>query len=173
MNNLCQRLVSPFETDRKTGCASGGEIMMEGIIGGLKMKRGTGLSRWMMDNRGFEETRGPTGFSKLLFYLCVRVLESQGDQRVPMQRRGKQHRRFFFWRGESEQRLGSERRRGELWLLSWSPWWLLLCCFSLQTFVAHFSVSFSALRLCFVQQTQQQTSLKSLEIHSSCCWLKL
>lgn len=41
---------------------------------------------------------------------------------------------------KGEQSFGSERRRGELWPLSGSPWWLLLCLLSLQTFVAHFSL---------------------------------
>lgn len=32
--------VSPFKTDKETGCLSGGEVMMEKITAGPKMKRG-------------------------------------------------------------------------------------------------------------------------------------
>lgn len=74
MTNFFQRLVSSFKTDRGPGCLSGDEIVKKGIIGSLKMKRRTRLSHWVMGDRGLEETRGPTGFSKLLFYLCVCVL---------------------------------------------------------------------------------------------------
>lgn len=77
-----------------------------------------------MSDRGFEETRGQTGFSGLAF-IRVHVLKSQGDERVPIQRRGKQSGRSGL-RGDEGSFGSSLGLHGGC------------CAFSLQTFAAHF-----------------------------------
>lgn len=119
-------------------------------------------------------------FPKPLFHLFVSLGESQGDPRMPIQRRGKQPGRFEGG-GWTSKGFGSKTRWGELWPLSGSPWWLLLCLLSHQTFVAHFSLSFSARGLfCPADMaTDSQTPQKNIltdrtsvvvDVRSDSCW---
>lgn len=144
---------SHFSRHEETGCLSGGDIMTEGIIGGSENEKenraeppsdegrriwGDKRPKWSAERPG-----GKTGFFLSCSFIClclsgrakvIHVCPSNAVGSSPRDLKG----------GWSSKGFGSETRRGELWPLSGSPWWLLLCLLSHQTFVAHFSLSFSA-----------------------------
>lgn len=106
------------------------------------------MSAWRWDHDG-ANNRCPENEKKKLSWAAEwwmnENLKRQGPKVVCWETA--RENRLFTW-DENEQRLGSVRRRGELWLLSESPWWLLLGFLSQQTVVAHFFLFFLLLN-CF------------------------
>lgn len=181
---------SHFSRHAETGCLSGGDIMTEGIIGGSENEKenwaeppnderrriwGDKRPKWSAERPGEK-----TGFFLSHSFIClclsgrakvIHVCPSNAVGSSPGDLRG----------GWTSKGFGSKTRWGELWPLSGSPWWLLLCLLSHQTFVAHFSLSFSARGLfCPADMaTDSQTPQKNIltdrtsvvvDVRSDSCW---